>query len=264
MKLFYRIFGSGPALMILHGLYGSSDNWVTIARRISEKYTVILPDLRNHGQSPHSEQHTYDLMADDIHELAGELRLDRFILAGHSMGGRVAMKFAIRWPEMINSLVVADISPYGPATSESVFYSQHKKILETILSVDPKKYAARKDIEELLCSGISSEKIRGFIMKNLGRNDQGAFEWKLNASSLLENLWEITSGIADEKETGDPVTGFSVTFLKGENSEYINPEDFGKIMRLFPAAEFITIKNAGHWLHADSPDEIEKILLGLD
>jgi pimeloyl-ACP methyl ester carboxylesterase len=160
--------------------------------------------------------------------------------------------------------MVADISPFGPATNESVFYTQHKRILETILTVEPQKYAARKDIEESLSSGISSERIRGFIMKNLGRNDQGAFEWKLNASSLLENLWEITSGIADYNQQGDPVTGFPVLFLKGEDSEYINPEDFGKIRRLFPAAEFITIKNAGHWLHADSPDEVEKILLGLD
>jgi esterase len=264
MKLFFRTFGSGPALMILHGLYGSSDNWVTIARRISEKYTVILPDLRNHGQSPHSDRHTYDLMADDIVELAGELKLDRFILAGHSMGGRVAMRFASRWPDMINSLVIADISPFGTSSNESVFYTQHKKILETILSVDPHKYASRKDIEESLCSGISSEKIRGFIMKNLGRNDQGAFEWKLNAASLLENLREITAGIADEDQPGDHVTGFPVTFIKGENSEYIDREDFEKIRRLFPAADFITIKNAGHWLHADRPDEVEKILLGLD
>jgi esterase len=247
--------------MILHGLYGSSDNWVSVARKISEKYTVILPDLRNHGQSPHSDRHTYDLMADDIHGLAGELRLEKFILAGHSMGGRAAMRFAIKWPERINSLVIADISPFSSQYSGAVSLAQHKKILETILSVNPQIFTSRKEIEEILIKGISSEKIRGFILKNLGRNDKGKFEWKLNAAALLENLPEITSGIIDDKRDKDQITGFPITFLRGEFSEYINSEDITKIRSFFPAAEIITIKNAGHWLHADRPDEVEKILM---
>jgi len=249
--------------MILHGLYGSSDNWVTIARRISEKYYVILPDLRNHGQSPHSDSHTYDLMAEDVLALANELKLERFILAGHSMGGRAAMRFAARWPERINALVVADISPFSPSSIDSVFHTQHKQILETILSIDPQGFTSRKELEETLAKGIDSEKIRGFIMKNAGRDKNGKFEWKLNAGALLKNLAEITAGISDEKEVQDQVTGFPVIFLKGEYSEYISDDDFGKIRRLFPAAEFITIKNAGHWLHADNPHAIEEILLSL-
>jgi esterase len=264
MNLFYRTFGSGPALMILHGLYGSSDNWVSIARKISQKYTVILPDLRNHGQSPHSDMHTYDLMAEDILGLAGELKLGRFILAGHSMGGRVAMKFALRWPEMIGSLVIADISPFGPTSKESPFYTQHKEILEAILSIKPQEMDSREEIERKLSERISSERIRGFIMKNIGRNDQSKFEWKLNASALLDNLWEITCGIADEDTIMHPVSGFPVTFIKGENSEYIKPDDYPAIRRIFPVAGFIEIKNAGHWLHAEQPQAVEEILLGLD
>jgi esterase len=263
MKLFYRTFGNGPVMMILHGLYGSSDNWVSVAKKISEKYTVILPDLRNHGQSPHSDAHTYDLMAEDIFNLAGELGQNRFILAGHSMGGRAAMRYAMRWPEMIASLVIADISPFGPPSKGSIFYTQHKEILETILSVRSGLFKSRKDVEEKLSRGISSEKIRGFIMKNLERNDQGTLEWRLNAKALLNNLWNITSGIADEDSIMYPVTGFPVIFLKGENSEYLDPADYPKIRKIFPAAEFILIKNAGHWLHSDRPDIVEEILLGL-
>jgi esterase len=263
MRLFFRTFGSGPVMMILHGLYGSSDNWVSIAKKISKKYTVILPDLRNHGQSPHSDVHTYDLMAEDIFSLACELGLDSFILAGHSMGGRAAMRYALRWPEMIATLVVADISPFGPPSKESIFYTQHKEILETILSVRSGEFKSRKAVEEKLAIGITSEKIRGFIMKNLGRNDQGTLDWRLNAKALLNNLWNITSGIAGEDSIMYPVTGFPVIFMKGENSEYLEPDDYPKIREIFPAAEFILMKDAGHWLHSDRPDLVEEVLLGL-
>jgi pimeloyl-ACP methyl ester carboxylesterase len=102
MKLFYRKYGNGPALIILHGLFGSSDNWVTIAKKISDKFTVYLPDLRNHGNSPHSDEQDYNLMRDDLHELVTDLNLKKFFLAGHSMGGKVAISFAIRWPEMLS------------------------------------------------------------------------------------------------------------------------------------------------------------------
>ena len=112
MKLFYRKFGDGPPLIILHGLYGSSDNWVSIAKKLGDSFTVYLPDQRNHGQSPHSDIHDYDSMRDDLFELVTELRLKKFFLAGHSMGGKTAMAFAVKWPEMINGLLIADISPF--------------------------------------------------------------------------------------------------------------------------------------------------------
>jgi esterase len=264
MKLFFRSYGSGTPIVILHGLYGSSDNWVSIAKTISAKYTVILPDLRNHGRSPHSQNHSYDLMAEDIEVLATELGLRKFLLAGHSMGGRVAMKYAIRWPERINTLVIADISPFGPLNEDSPFYKQHREILETIISVRPEEFTSRTAVEAKLSEKISSDMIRGFIMKNLGRNETGRFEWKLNAPALLENLWNITAGISSGESVPDQITGFPVVFLKGENSEYIDPLDFKKIRGLFPAAEFIKIKNAGHWIHADNPDAVAEILLGLD
>ncbi len=136
MKLFYRKYGSGPPLIILHGLYGSSDNWVTIAKKLGESFTVYLPDQRNHGQSPHSHIHSYDSMRDDLFELAADLKLNKFFLAGHSMGGKTAIAFALRWPEMINGLLIADISPFINKDSIHSAYNQHLTILTAILSID--------------------------------------------------------------------------------------------------------------------------------
>src|SRR5512133_2376601 len=112
MKLFCRKYGNGPPLIILHGLFGSSDNWVTIAKNLSDSFTVYLPDQRNHGQSPHSDVHDYDSMRDDLFELVNDLSLKKFFLAGHSMGGKTAISFALKWPEMLNGLLIADISPF--------------------------------------------------------------------------------------------------------------------------------------------------------
>jgi pimeloyl-ACP methyl ester carboxylesterase len=263
MKLFYRMYGDGPVLVILHGLYGSSDNWVSIARKISVKYTVILPDLRNHGQSPHSSVHNYDIMTEDILELIRNLGIRRFILAGHSMGGKVAMKFASKWPEMIEALVVADISPFGSADPENRFYREHKEILEAILSLNPGEFNSRDDVEESLAGKIESERIRGFLMKNITRRTDGRLEWKLNADALLSNLGNITGSIFSDDNMPDRLTGFQVLFIKGGDSGYLKSSDFNNITRVFPAAELITIENAGHWIHADRHGEIEKILLSL-
>jgi pimeloyl-ACP methyl ester carboxylesterase len=263
MKLFYRKYGTGPCIVILHGLYGSSDNWVTIARKLSDKFTVILPDMRNHGQSPHSQDHTYDLMAEDIVELTQELNIGRFILAGHSMGGRVAMNFALKFPGMLEALIVIDISPIGSTDPENLFFKQHKVILESILSLDIRGLKSRTDVENFLALRIESERTRGFLMKNLTRNSEGLFEWKLNAESLLLNLTNITGSIINENMYQNPVSGFPVYFIRGEKSDYINPDDFPIIRSLFPAAELVTIKDAGHWIHADQPDEIEKLFLSL-
>jgi pimeloyl-ACP methyl ester carboxylesterase len=260
MKLFYRKYGTGPPLVILHGLYGSSDNWVTIARRISAQFTVYLPDQRNHGLSPHSADHNYSALSEDLFELIEELGIVKFVLVGHSMGGKVAVNFALNWPERINSLVVIDISPFRHSKLDNQLYRQHLKILKVILSINPAESGTRAAVEKLVASRISDTKIIGLILKNLQRSDNGILEWKLNAASLLENL----DLIMEEIPVGHfslPVTGFPVTFIKGDNSPYLQISDLKEIQRIFPAAELVNITNAGHWIHADKPDVIEDILL---
>jgi pimeloyl-ACP methyl ester carboxylesterase len=258
MKLFYRKYGSGPPLIILHGLFGSSDNWVSIAKSLADNFTVILPDQRNHGQSPHSDIHDYDSMRDDLFELANDLSLKKFFLAGHSMGGKTAIAFAMKWPEMLNGLLIADISPFTNEAARNSIYSEHNNILSAVLSIDLTKVSTRSDAEKLLSEKIESEKTRGLIMKNLQRTGDNSFSWKINAESLLKNLDRIMTGVERRQDYNHQITGFPVIFLKGGDSDYIPSDDFKDILMVFPAAELIVIPGAGHWINADKPEEVVK------
>jgi len=263
MNLFYRKYGSGPPLIILHGLYGSSDNWVTIAKKISSNFTVYLPDLRNHGQSPHSMEHNYESLSSDIHDFAVKLGLRKFFLAGHSMGGKTAIQFAISWPEMLWGLLIADISPFSDDTEKTNAFRQHHTILHAIAACDLSAAGSRNEIDKGLSAEIPSQKVRDLIMKNINRTESGQFKWRLNFGALLDNLDNIVGALPVSVEGDLRITGFPVIFLKGERSEYINPDNFRKITRIFPSAELKIIKNAGHWLNADNPEEVTAALLNL-
>lgn len=256
MKLFYRKFGEGPPLIILHGLYGSSDNWITIAKKLGDSFTVYLPDQRNHGQSPHSEIHDYDSMRDDLYELVTDLRLRKFFLCGHSMGGKTAMAFAVKWPEMITALVVVDVSPFTNENNSKTDFKRHQSILKTILSIDLPAIRSRGEVGELLIQNISSEKERGLILKNLQRTSGDKFTWKLNAAALFNNLDKIMAGLDLKDAYSQPVTGFPIIFLKGSYSNYLTAPDVPDIRKVFPASEFVVIQGAGHWIQADKPDEV--------
>jgi pimeloyl-ACP methyl ester carboxylesterase len=260
MKLFYRKYGNGPPLIILHGLYGSSDNWVTIAKNLSDSFTIYLPDQRNHGQSPHSEIHDYDSMREDLFELVNDLKLKKFFLAGHSMGGKTAISFALKWPERLNGLLIADVSPFTNESKGHSAYSHHSGILNAILSFDLQKVTTRNEVERLLNEKIPSEKERGLILKNLQRSTENSFTWKLNATSLLANLDKIMEGIDPQTYYSQQISGFPVIFLKGGDSDYIPLHDFKDIRHVFPAADIIEIPGAGHWIQVDKPDEVLKYI----
>ncbi len=260
MKLFYRKYGSGPPLIILHGLFGSSDNWASIAKKLSDTYTVYLPDQRNHGQSPHDNIHDYAAMREDLHEMVTDLNLKKFFLAGHSMGGKTAISFAMKWPEMLYGLLVADISPFVNEKTSETAYNQHLEILRAMISTDLSRLTTRAEAESLLKEKITSEKIRGFILKNLKRNSDNRFEWKINAASLLKNLDKIMEGTDRQSLYSKQLYGFPVIFLKGSDSDYLPVSDYDDIRKIFPAAEFVELKGAGHWLHSDKPEEVIKNL----
>ncbi len=262
MDLFFRSYGSGPPLIILHGLYGSSDNWVTIAKKLQDRFTVFLPDLRNHGNSPHSDIHDYESISSDISQLAASLNLSRFFLAGHSMGGKAAIKFALRWPEKIEGLLIADISPFTSAESAVASKAEHTAILHAILSASLKELRSRAEINAEL-SKVLSEREVGLLMKNLQRNTDNSFSWKLNARSLYKNLDRILEPVLPDQYTDSIISGFPVIFLKGAYSDYLKEKDYSGIRSIFPSVAFITIPEAGHWLHVDNPLAVTDAFLKL-
>lgn len=241
MQLNFQSYGTGFPLIILHGLFGSLDNWQTISTRLGEHFWVFAVDLRNHGRSPHSDEFNYEVMAEDLGEFMQVHGLARAHLLGHSMGGKTAMEFALRHPEMVEKLIVADMAPkaYPPS---------HIPIFEALLSMDLSGFRDRREIVDALAPSIPELAVRQFLLKNLTRDESGAFRWKLNLPTIYRNYDRLNQGI----ENGRNFDG-SVMFIKGVRSEYIGEEDRELIKRLFPQAEIIAIPEAGHWVHADAP-----------
>lgn len=252
MNLFFQKLGQGQPIIILHGLYGSSDNWITIARKLTDAYTVYLVDLRNHGKSPHDPVHTYASMVDDLYDLIITEAIEKPIIIGHSMGGKVAMLFAVYYSERVGGLIIVDIGPGGYANVDkpSPMVLSHLNIMSSMMSIDLKQYASRGEIEQELAKTIQNASVRQFIMKNVLRNPDNSFSWKLNLEAIFKALPEIMGPIALRITDNIPVY-----FIKGEHSNYISEEQQSLIAGHFPQAKIETVSNAGHWVHADMPDQ---------
>lgn len=252
MKLFYRYSGTGKPVVILHGLFGLSDNWVTFARRLADDYSVYIPDLRNHGQSPHSGVFNFSSLEDDILEFVEEHGLEEIILMGHSLGGKIAMFFALHHPQLLKKLIVVDISLRRSPPS-----TDHQDLIDAMLGVDFSKVASRSDVEKQLVPYVKSEKLRQFLLKNVYWRDRNRLDWRINLKAINENLPGIFSSV-DEAGT---FIGPSL-FIRGSLSPYVRDEDIPDIKRKFPVAEVKTIAGAGHWVHADAPGEFFEIVKG--
>lgn len=255
MKLYYRQIGNGPPLLILHGLYGSSDNWLSIAKALSDRYTVYLVDQRNHGRSPHSEIHDYPSMRDDLLELMDRVGLSRATLIGHSMGGKTAVFLAESHPEKVSSLIVIDIAPTAYNLGErSNQYRTHKMILEAMMQVDFSRVANRNDVDRQLALHIESKRIRNFLLKNITRDEVQGYRWRLNVPVLKDSLENLLGGLdAGKYSGGEEIAGFPVLFIRGERSDYILDDDILVIQQIFPEARVSTLPDAGHWLHVEQP-----------
>jgi pimeloyl-ACP methyl ester carboxylesterase len=249
MKLHYRSYGSGEPLIILHGLFGSLNNWHTLAGKLGVHFHVFSVDQRNHGESPHTDALSYALMAADLLEFMHLHRIAAAHLLGHSMGGKTAMEFALQHPEMVDRLVVVDIAPRAYKTAQ-------EEIMSAMESVDLSRYRTRGEIERALEVDVPESRVRQFILTNLKRRVSGLYEWKINLPALRAS----SSEIGKPQESDNPFPRPAL-FLEGGKSAYILPEDHSLILRLFPEASFRTIQGAGHWIHAEAPEEFLRIVL---
>ena len=253
MQLHSNIFGKGKTFIILHGFFGMGDNWKSLGREFSEQgYQVHLVDQRNHGRSFHDSIFNYDVLVEDLKSYCNQHQLSNIVLMGHSMGGKAAMLFAVRYPELVSKLIVADISPR--------FYPiHHDAILNGLSVLDFDTLKSRGEADKVLSEYVSDFGTRQFLLKNLYWKEKGKLAFRFNLDALKINVGEIGEALPEHsKFSGDTL------FLRGEKSNYILEQDEALISNHFPNSKIGTVKDAGHWLHAENPkdfyDEVMKFL----
>lgn len=235
-------------IIMLHGMFGSLDNWHAVSQRLASNFRVFALDQRNHGRSPHSREMDYALLAADVVEFLDAHSLASAHIVGHSMGGKAAMRFALSFPERTGRLVVEDIAPraYPPRYGE---------IIDGLLALDPGEYHSRRQIEVVLEGAIPELPIRRFLLKNLTRNPIGKLHWEFGLRYISENYATLNSAIVESRRFEKPAL-----FIRGGDSDYVHQEDADTIRRLFPFSEIRTISDAGHWVHADAPVSFTEML----
>ena len=247
MKLNFKKIGFGEPLMIIHGLFGSSDNWGMLGKKFAEKFTVYLIDLRNHGRSPHSSVMNYELMADDLHELILDQGIENPVLLGHSMGGKVALQFNEKYKNILKKLIVADIGIKS-------YPMHHDIIIKGLKNINLKSISSRKEAAEALSEFVEEFGVQQFLLKNLYWIEKGKLAWRMNLDVIIQNIQEVLTEI----KTKNNLT--KTLFIRGELSNYILEEDFSEIKKALPNSIVSTIENVGHWLHAENPIEFYKIV----
>lgn len=257
MTLNTRRGGEGPPVVILHGLFGSAENWQTIARLLASNYHVAAVDLRNHGESPHAPEMSYRDMAADVIETVDTIGFDSVHLVGHSMGGKVAMTAALRNPDRVASLCVVDIAPkpYPP---------HHREILDAMHALEDADTRSRAEADEVLATGIPDAAVRAFLLKSVRADDEGRYRWTLNLHAITQSYDDIAGwppGEGTPPDEGMPpgegrppdegrYTGPTL-FLRGALSDYVTEADVEAARMRFPAARLVTVEGAGHWVHAE-------------
>lgn len=244
MILHSNILAEGKPFIILHGFLGMGDNWKTLARQFSDSnFEMHLVDQRNHGRSFHADDFDYELMADDLKHYCDRHKLNDIILLGHSMGGKTAMLFAAKYPDLVSKLIVADISPrYYPV--------HHDAILEGLSSLNFSEIKSRGHADKALSNYVTEPGIRMFLLKNLYWVEKGQLGLRINLEVLKENVSEVGEALPIHATFNK-----DTLFLRGDRSEYIGEADEAIIKRHFPNSETKTISNAGHWLHAENPKD---------
>lgn len=252
IQLNYKTYGQGEnVLIILHGFLGSLDNWHSLATAWGNLgIKVYALDQRNHGKSPHTPSHSIGLMVNDLVDFLDAHGIDKATILGHSMGGKVAMQFALDYANRCNGIIIADMAPraYRAGTHDDVF--------KAIANVDLSKALTRKEVEEAMAVYLGDFGTRQFIMKGLERVDEAHYKWKFNAKVLARDYANIINQI----HSNNTYPG-KAWFINGGNSLYVQEKDLPLIEQLFPNYQLHTVAQAGHWLHADKPAEFGKLVM---
>ena len=238
MKLHYQSIGHGRPLVILHGLFGSGDNWKSLAKSLEDQARVINVDLRNHGHSPHSDEQNYQVMADDLAELCQDLNVEKIDLIGHSIGGKVAMTFSELYPQLLNKMMVVDIAP-------KQYNDRHRKDFKALLAINLSNYTKRSEVDKALQSSIPSKAIRHFLLMNL-EVEEGNLTWRLNLATLNDCYPQLLQAVCQNSRIEIPTC-----FIRGGLSDYLDDADEQSISQIFMQVQIITIAQANHWLHVE-------------
>ncbi|OIQ91924.1 esterase YbfF [mine drainage metagenome] len=251
MQLHHQTLGQGQPLILLHGLFGSADNWGSVAKHFSKNYQVISVDLRNHGRSPHNESQSYTDMADDLLELCDALSLDRIYLLGHSLGGKVAMQFATRFPNRMEKLIVVDIAMRAYADA-------HTHLIDAMMAVELKTLRSRTEVDKALSSAIPEVMVRQFLLMNLIKSginqSENGLTWRINLAALKTNYPLLQQAVCENAQNEKPCL-----FIRGEQSDYVQDADIEQIKTLFTNAEFTSLPT-GHWVHAEQPQAFIEVV----
>jgi len=262
-NLSYKKSGIGTPLLILHGLYGSKENWTNISKKLSLYFEVYSLDLRNHGASSHHDLHDYPSMVEDLYFFLQENHIEKAIILGHSMGGKLAMFFGEKYPEKINRLIVVDISPktYQPSFEHRLNFPTHDVIIQALMNINLANMKSREEVDRRLATTLGDKALRQFLLKNLevslAESENPVWKWKINLKSLNDNLPSILNGL-EQKEVS---ASFPVLFIKGGNSDYILEEDIVLIKQLYKFVSIETIPYASHWLHAEFPEMFSELVI---
>ncbi|UTW56868.1 alpha/beta fold hydrolase [Kordiimonas sp. SCSIO 12610] len=247
MDLFYRVRGEGEPIILLHGLFGSLDNLGALVRGLEAEYKVIVVDMRNHGRSPHVDEMSYNLMAEDVLRVLDRENVGSAYVFGHSMGGKAAMQLALMAPERVSKLIVGDIAPvkYGP---------NHGRILEGMTAVAAEAPDSRKAAQEILSAYEHEPAVLSFLLTNWRKQENGDWGWRINLEAIKSQYPNIAAGMKEGSFTGPTL------FIRGGNSDYITADYRDQILSLFPKAEVRTIEGTGHWFHAEKTDLTLRII----
>lgn len=250
MQLHYEQSGEGHPLIILHGLFGSLENWRTLSKIFSRSFQVFTLDQRNHGRSPHSSEFSYPAMVEDLREFMEEQELSSAYLIGHSMGGKTAMLFAVTYPDMVDKLLIVDIAP-------KAYERGHDDVFDALFSLDLSTLYTRQEADAAMAKTIPDLALRQFLLKNLDREDTGSFRWRIALDEIYTNYLEMIKELSlSQHEFSQPTL-----FIRGAKSDYIKDSDILSLKSIFPQAHVTTIPNTGHWVHAEAPQEFARVVL---